>query len=131
MHHRLLYQSDALTLDYDVVDDYLHATWAREQDAATTRAGYEHMLVQLQAVHCHRLLDDRQQAHLMWDELADWLATDWYPRAHQAGLTAHCVVFSADFYGHRATEVVIAEVGGGQMLGFDSEAAARRALLAM
>ena len=43
-HHRLLYQSDALTLDYYLVDDYLHAIWAREQDAATTRAGYEHML---------------------------------------------------------------------------------------
>ena len=95
----------------------------------TTRAGYEQMLVELQQVHCHRLLDDRLQAHLMWDELAHWLANNWYPRARQAGLTAHAVVFAADFYGHRATEVVMAEVGGGLMRGFSSEEDARRALL--
>ncbi|GAA4005289.1 hypothetical protein GCM10022408_16350 [Hymenobacter fastidiosus] len=127
MHHRLLHQSAVLTLDYDSVDDYLHAIWAPEQDLDTTRAGYEQMLAQLQTVHCHRLLDDRRQACLMWDELADWLATDWYPRARRAGLTAHVVVFSADFYGHRATEVVMA--GAGLMRGFSSEEAARRALL--
>ena len=130
MHHRLIHQSTALTLDYDVVENYLHAVWAPEQDLSTTRTGYEQILTQLPTVHCHRLLDDRRQAHLMWEELAQWLATDWYPRAFQAGLTMHCVVFSSDFYGHRATEVVMAAVGGGVMRGFSSEEAARRALLA-
>ena len=58
------------------MDNSLHAIWASGQDLATTRAGYEHMLVQLQAEHCYRPLNYRQQADLMWDELADWLATD-------------------------------------------------------
>ena len=70
MHHRLIYQSAAFTLDYDAVDDCLRAIWAPEQDLGTTRTGYEQILTQLSNVHCHRLLDDRRQAHLMWDELA-------------------------------------------------------------
>jgi len=66
----------------------------------------------------------------MWEELADWMATNWYPRAHQAGLLRHAVVFAADFFGHRATELVLARVHYGEMAGFDSEAAARQMLLA-
>lgn len=129
MHHRLLYQSAALVLDYDLVDDFLHARWGPVQTLATTQAGYEQILLEIQPVHCHRLLDDRRESHLMWDELADWMATDWYPRACQAGLTAHAVVFAADFFGHLATNKVLARLGQSAMLGYDSEQTARRALL--
>ena len=129
MHHRLLYQSAALVLDYDLVDDFLHARWGPVQTLATIQAGYEQILLEIQPVHCHRLLDDRRESHLMWDELADWMATDWYPRACQAGLTAHVVVFAADFFGHLATNKVLARLGQSAMLGYDSEQTARRALL--
>lgn len=130
MHHHRLYQSAALVLDYDLVNDVLEARWAAEQTPATTRAGYEQILAELPALHCHRLLDDRQESHLMWDELAEWMATDWYPRAHRAGLYHHAVVFANNFFGHRATEVVLARVADARLLGYDSEAAARQALLA-
>jgi len=130
MHHHQLYQSASLTLDYDLVDNVLEARWASAQTLATTRAGYEQILAELPALHCHCLLDDRRESHLMWDELADWMAADWYPRAHRAGLHHHAVVFAQDFFGHRATEVVLARVDDGQLVGYESEAAARRALLA-
>lgn len=130
MHHRLLHQSAALVLDYDLVNDFLHARWGPEQTLATTQAGYEQILLDIQPVHCHRLLDDRRKSHLMWDELADWMATDWYPRACRAGLTTHAVVFAADFFGHLATEKVLARLGHSSMIGYDSEPAARQALLA-
>ncbi|AMJ65986.1 hypothetical protein [Hymenobacter sp. PAMC 26628] len=130
MHHRILSESAALVLDYDVVDDILHARWGPAQTLATTQAGYEQILLELPPLHCHRLLDDRRESHLMWDELATWMATDWYPRAHQAGLLRHAVVFAEDFFGHLATELVLARVHDGQLMGFDSEAAARQMLLA-
>jgi hypothetical protein len=130
MHHRLLYQSPALVLDYDLIDNFLHARWTPAQTLATTQAGYEQILLELPPLHCHRLLDDRRAAHLMWDELATWMATDWYPRAHQAGLLRHAVVFAEDFFGHLATKLVLARVDGdGQLAGFSSEAAARQMLL--
>ena len=130
MHHHLLQQSASLILDYDLVDNVLEARWTAEQTLDTTRAGYEQILAELPALHCHRLLDDRRESHLMWDELANWMATDWYPRAHQAGLRHHAVVFANDFFGHRATEVVLARMDDGQLVGYDSETAARQALLA-
>jgi hypothetical protein len=70
MHHRLLYQSPSLALDYDLVDDLLHLRWGPAQTLATTQAGYEQALLTLREVHCPRLLDDRREAHLMWEELA-------------------------------------------------------------
>ncbi|TDN38812.1 hypothetical protein E4631_21155 [Hymenobacter sp. UV11] len=131
MRHRLLSESATLVLDYDALDDLLHARWGPEQTLASTQAGYEQILTVLPTQHCHRLLDDRRAAHLMWDELATWMATDWYPRAHAAGLLRHAVVFANDFFGHLATELVLARVAGnGHLVGFSSEAAARQMLLA-
>ena len=131
MHHWILSESSALVLDYDLVDNILHARWGSEQTLATTQAGYEQILRELPPLHWHWLLDDRRASHLMWEELATWMATDWYPRAHQAGLLRHAVVFAADFFGHLATELVLARVDGdGQLVGFDSEAAAHHMLLA-
>jgi hypothetical protein len=129
-HHHLLHQSAALVLDYDLVDNLLHARWAPEQTLATTQAGYEQIIIEIQPVHCHLLLDDRRESHLMWDELADWMATDWYPRACRAGLTTHAVVFATNYFGHRATEKVLARLGNSSMTGYDSAEVARRALLA-
>ena len=130
MHHHRLQQSASLILDYDLVDNVLEARWTAEQSLATTRAGYEQVLAELRPLHCHRLLDDHRESHLMWDELADWMATDWYPRAYRAGLRHHAMVFATDFFGHRATEVVLARIDDDQLVGYDSEAAARQALLA-
>jgi hypothetical protein len=130
LHHHLIHQSAALVLDYNLVDNVLHARWGPEQTLATTQAGYEQIILEIQPLHCHRLLDDRQESHLMWEELADWMATDWYPRACQAGLTAHAVVFATDFFGQLATEKVLTRLGKSSMTGYTSAEAARRALLA-
>ena len=103
MHHHRLSQSAPLVLDYDLVDNVLYARWTAVQTLATTRAGYEQILAELPALHCLRLLDDCRESHLMWDELTDWIATDWYLRAHRAGLRHHAVVFAQDFFERRAT----------------------------
>ena len=77
--HHLLSESASLVLDYDLVDNVLDARWTAAQTLATTRAGYEQILAELPALHCHRLLDDRRNSRLMWNELAEWMTTDWYP----------------------------------------------------
>jgi hypothetical protein len=63
----------------------------------------------------------------MWDELATWMGTDWYPRAHQAGLLRHAVVYAENFFGYFATTLGLARVDGdSQLVGFSSEAPAVR-----
>ena len=79
MHHYLLYESASRVPNYDLVDNVLDARWTATQILATTRAGYGQLLAELPTLHCHRLLNDRRNSSLIWDELAEWMATDWYP----------------------------------------------------
>ena len=102
----------------------LDARWVAAQTLATTCTGYGQLRAELPALHCQRLLNDRRNSHLLWDELAEWMATDWYPRVHRAGLRHHAVVFANDFFGHRTTKVVLARMDDGQLVGYHSEAAA-------
>ena len=129
MRHRLLSESATLTVEYDVVDDYLRAIWGPKQTGDSIRNGYELLLGKMQRLHCHRLLDDHRNICGLWADLADWVATDWYPRAQGAGLRVHTVIYASDFYGRRSTELALQRVGGGLIAGFDTEEAALRALL--
>lgn len=129
MKHRILHKSDTLVLEYDVVADYIHAIWAREQTSATIVAGYECILEYLEREYCHRLLDNHEAIHGYWANLSDWVGLDWYPRARRAGLENHAVVYSADFLARRSTEAALLGIRGGAVAGFDDVATARRALV--
>lgn len=94
----------------------LDARWVAAQILATICNGYEQLLAELPTLHCQRLLDDRRNSHLLKDELAEWMTTDWYLRAHRAGLRHHVVVFANDFFGHRTTKVVLARMDDGQLM---------------
>lgn len=131
MRHRILFESPSLVLEYDMLDDYIHAQWTENQTSGSMREGYEHILEALQQHFCHRLLDNHLLIRENWAELVEWFATDWYPRAQQAGLQAHTVVFSMDFFGRRSTELALQMVPGGLIAGFESQEAARNALLTL
>ena len=121
MHHHLLSESALLVLNHDLVDQRA----GRPLGRGPNPGHHLHRLrAELPALHCQRLLNDRRNSHLLWDELAEWMATDWYPRAHRAGLRHHAVVFANDFFGHRTTKVVLARMDDGQLVGYHSEAAA-------
>ncbi|TGE17373.1 hypothetical protein [Hymenobacter elongatus] len=129
MKHRILHESATLVLEYDVVSDYIHAIWAREQTPATIEAGYELILACLGRQHCHRLLDNHAAIHGYWADMAAWFSLDWYPRARRAGLEYHAVVYSTDYLGRRSTEEALHGIVSGAVAGFEDLAVARRALL--
>ena len=129
MKHRILHESAALVLEYDVVEDYIHAIWARDQTPTSIAAGYECILEMLEREYCHRLLDNHEAIHGYWAELADWFSLDWYPRVQRAGLENHAVVYSTDLLGRRSTEEALSGILGGAVAGFDDVDTARRALL--
>ncbi|WP_303310067.1 hypothetical protein [Hymenobacter sp. BT730] len=131
MRHRVLYQLDFLTLEYDVVEEYLHAVWRGEQTDETIREGYEQILQALGHERCARLLDNHYAIQGIWVSQADWLAHDWYPRAVEAGLRYHAVVYSQDFYSRRSTQEAIAKIPGGLVAAFHREESAKQALLAL
>ncbi|GAB3308179.1 hypothetical protein GCM10027348_39610 [Hymenobacter tenuis] len=131
MHHRIVFSSDHLVLEYDVLANYLHAIWGREQTGSTIQAGYEQILLTLQHEFCHRLLDNHRAIEGIWIEAAEWVSQDWYPRAQRAGLQAHAIVYAAEFFGRRSTEEVVRRIAGGAVVGFEEVDVARRALLSM
>ena len=130
MHPRILVQTSALTIEYDPAQQCLLARWANVQTLGALQAGYALLLEKMQHYACSCLLDDHRQLRLHWADLADWFDTSWLPRARQAGLTAHAVVYARYFFARSSTELVLRRVhGGGLMAGFDTEEAALRALL--
>ena len=129
MKHRILYESNFLVLEFDVIADYLHAIWARDQTPTTINEGYERILHHLNREFCHRLLDNHQAIHGYWADQADWVSQNWYPRARHAGLENHAVVYSTDILGRRSTEEALRGMTGGTVAGFEDVDTARRALL--
>lgn len=77
----------------------------------------------------HHILFVSDYLVLKYDALANWISQDWYPRAQQAGLEAHAVVFAADYFGRRSTEKALHRIAGGTIAGFEDVDIARRALL--
>lgn len=131
MRHQLLAELGFLTLEYDVVAEYIHAIWQGEQTDDTIRQGYEQILHYLHSERCARLLDDHLAIHGLWVSQAGWFAHDWYPRAVEAGLQYHAVVYSQDYFSQRSTQKAIEEVPGGLVAGFSDVGTARNALLSM
>ena len=130
MHPRILSQTPALTILYDPVYECLLARWSAVQTLDSLRAGYTLLLEKMQRYACSRLLDDHRELHLLWADLADWFDTNWTPRARQAGLTSHAVVFARYIFARSSTELVLRRVRAGNLsAGFDTEEAALRALV--
>jgi hypothetical protein len=131
MRLRVLHQLDFLTLEYDVVREYIHAVWRGEQTDETIREGYEEILQYLVQERCPRLLDDHNAIRGIWVSQAEWFANNWFPRALDAGLQRITVVYSQDFFSRRSTQEAVAQVPGGQVLAFNEPETALRALLAL
>lgn len=131
MRHQLLAEFGYLTLEYDAVEEFIHAIWQGEQTDDTIREGYESILQYLRLERCARLLDNHLAIHGLWVSQTDWLAFDWYPRAVAAGLQYHTVVYSLDFFSQRSTREAIAKIPGGLVAGFSDVEVAQKALLSM
>jgi hypothetical protein len=98
MHAHVLYKDSRITIQYDVLDDYLSAIWMGEQTGESIRKGCELLLTYLEQQHSHKVLNDNTQVQGMWADTADWIASDWLPRMRQAGCQYFAHVYSPDIY---------------------------------
>ena len=128
MEHRILYESNSLVVEYNVLANYFCAIWGRDQTPTTIVEGYERILYYLQREHCQKLLDNHEAICGYWADSADWLSQDWYPRARQAGLRNHAVVYATDILARRSTEEALQGITGGSVAGFEDFATAQQVL---
>ncbi|MGV3641627.1 MAG: hypothetical protein ACO1NZ_13965 [Adhaeribacter sp.] len=98
MHAQALYKNSFLTIQYDVLDDYMSAIWTGEQTGQSIMEGCELILRHLEKQHCHKVLNDNTQVKGMWADTADWVANNWLPRMQQAGCQYFAHVYSPDLY---------------------------------
>jgi len=131
MRHRIVHKSDFLTIEYNAVDDFLHVIWTIGQSSDTIREGYEHVLSHIRSEFCRKVLDDQRHIQGIWVDIADWVVSDWYPRAQQAGLASHVVIYPEDFFGKRSTEEALRRIPGGGIVGFEDALAAERYLVSL
>ena len=127
--HRIFHQCDSLVVKYNVLANHFYAIWARDQTPATIAAGYERILLYQRRERCQRLLDNHEAIHGYWADSADWLNQDWYPRARQADLKNHAVVYATDILARRSTEEALQGIAGGSVAGFVDLAMARQVML--
>ncbi|ALD19917.1 hypothetical protein [Hymenobacter sp. DG25A] len=131
MRHRVLHHFEFLTLEYDALEEYIHAVWQGEQTDESIRRGYEQILYFLNQERCSRLLDNHEAIQGIWVSQASWFANEWYPTAVAAGMQRFVVVYARDYFSRRSTQEALIQIPGGLAVGYSDVEAARHALLAV
>ena len=129
MKHYLLLQSATIQVKYSLVDEYLSVQWVGRQHGGSIMDGYEQLLSILQNTHCCRILDDHRLVQGYWGEAADWFALNWSPRAQQAGLLAHGVVYADNFFSRYSNEAALERLSDKRCIGFETEEEAHAFLI--
>ena len=85
MTRKILTKEPHITLGYDVLNDILLADWTGNQTKESVMDGCERMLTYLKMYRISKVLNDNTNVTSIWDDAAEWVAVDWFPRMHQAG----------------------------------------------
>jgi hypothetical protein len=87
-----------ITIQYDVVEDVLYADWTGDQTKESVMDGCERILLHLRRQRCGKVLNDNTRVTSIWDDAAEWVAVDWFPRMHKAGCRYFAWVYSPNLY---------------------------------
>ncbi|MBO0360751.1 hypothetical protein J0X19_22510 [Hymenobacter sp. BT186] len=96
-----LYTSLFFTLGYDELFQWLQAEWQGTHNAASSLESCAILLRHAQQLDCSRLLCDSSMAYDGWDELEQWVSTDYLPQLAQAGITHVAWVVARDWSASR------------------------------
>ena len=98
MENKILLLESTLTIEYDLLNDWIYADWKGDQNLETVKDGCEKILGFLKEMHCQKILNDNTHVTSIWSEAAEWVAHDWFPRATAAGLKYLAWVYSPNVY---------------------------------
>ncbi len=87
------------TITYDSENNWCFIDWEGFLTVDLVKAGSEELLkIFKQVGNCSKILVDNSRITGPWHKANDWYATDWNPRAVEAGLKTMGVILSADFF---------------------------------
>ena len=107
LNHHKLFESETVCVYYDFVDDWLYVDWVGEQTLDSIKMGCQQLLIFLVQERTHKLLNDNTRVTNIWSDAAEWIATDFAPKAAAAGLEYCAWVYSPDHFSRLSTDQVL------------------------
>ena len=101
---RILLLEPSITITYNDEFEGLYVDWTGDQNKETVMRGCELMLDCLKAEKCRKVLNDNTHVTSIWSEASKWVAVDWFPRMHEAGLDYFAWVYSPNLYSKLSTD---------------------------
>lgn len=88
-----------IEVSYDVYTNSVYANWIGYLNAEQVKEGCEDILKILKEKKVKKILNDNRLVNGTWTQAIDWISTDWFPRALDAGLNAIAYIYSSDVFG--------------------------------
>lgn len=89
----LLLQQPNLMVEYNLAENWLYVNWRGFQSYDVVIDSCEKVLDVVLETGCSKMLNDNTQIEGIWSGAAKWVAQDWFPRMHAAGLDRFAWVY--------------------------------------
>lgn len=106
-HNHLLYESPSLCIYYDTTHDWIYMDWVGQQSVDSIKEGCKQLLHFLKAERCHKVLNDNTRVTNIWSDAAEFISTDFFPKAQKAGLEYLAWIYSPDQFSRLSTDEVL------------------------
>lgn len=100
-----------LTIAYDRPNHWVYNNWVGYQTYTGVISGADACLHPLRENACPYLLNDNRQVLGPWDHAVEWIATNWAPRAIEAGLTHFAQVVSSESMAAGSAQSMVLGIG--------------------
>lgn len=94
MELQKIYHCDFVEVSFDSSNQWIYADWKGYQSDASVKEGCELILEALIQFNVSRVLNDNRRILGIWTGVAEWMACNWYPRMHKAGMKKFALVYS-------------------------------------
>lgn len=84
---------------YDVENEWVYANWKGYLNPEEVKQGCELILEVIKDKKARKILNDNTLVNGTWTGAIDWIATDWFPRALNAGFNSLAYIYSPDAFG--------------------------------
>jgi hypothetical protein len=108
MDFKILSYEPSITIKYCFDFGGLYVDWTGDQTKESVMRGCELMLHFVKEEKCRKVLNDNTHVTSIWSDASEWVAQDWFPRMHAAGLDFFAWVYSPNIYSKLSTDKALA-----------------------
>jgi hypothetical protein len=107
---QLVFQTDSITIEVDVLNNWVCADWKGYQDRESVETGCTHLLEALQKFDVSKVLNMNTNMHGDWKTSIPWISETWFPKMIEAGLKKFAWIYSPGELSHYSADQTIKQV---------------------